>query len=99
MTLQTQLVLRVMLDEPTTAKYGFELAASSGLKTGTLYPILIRLEEAGWLTSSWEDIDPSAAARPARRYYTLTAGGRRDAAAVLEESVARLMPGATAKTV
>lgn len=92
MTLQTQVVLRAMLDDPGTPKYGLELANVAGLKTGTLYPILMRLEDAGWLSSSWEDIDASATGRPARRYYTLTAPGRTEAARVLEESVQKLSP-------
>ena len=38
------------------------------------YPILLRLEHEGWVASHWEDIDPRAEKRPARRYYRLTAG-------------------------
>jgi PadR family transcriptional regulator, regulatory protein PadR len=42
---------------------------------GTAYPILLRLENEGWVTSRWEDIDPHVEKRPRRRYYRLTASG------------------------
>ena len=90
MTLQTQLVLRAMLDEPTADHYGLELARTTGLKTGTLYPILARLEQAEWVGSSWEDVDPSEAGLPARRYYRLTPTGAAEARRVIEESIASL---------
>ena len=54
--------------------------------TGTprpAYPILLRLEHEGWVTSRWEDVDPRAEKRPARRYYRLTAGGAVQASAAL----------------
>jgi PadR family transcriptional regulator PadR len=76
MTLQTQLVLRAMLAEPAATRYGLELCDLTGLPSGTVYPIVARLEQCGWLASSWED--PArhvAAGRPRRRYYRLTAEG------------------------
>jgi hypothetical protein len=51
------------------------VASETGLQPGTAYPILLRLEHEGWVASRWEDIDPRAEKRPARRYYRLTAGG------------------------
>jgi PadR family transcriptional regulator, regulatory protein PadR len=54
-----------------------------GLPPGTASPILLRLEHEGWVTSRWEDIDPRAEKRPARRYYRLTAGGAAAASAAL----------------
>jgi DNA-binding PadR family transcriptional regulator len=44
---------------------------------------LLRLEHEGWVASRWEDIDPRAEKRPARRYYRLTAGGAAQASAAL----------------
>ena len=44
----------------------------TGLASGTLYPILVRLERAGWVEAQWEDIDPTVEGRPSRRYYRLT---------------------------
>ncbi|MGH3802500.1 MAG: hypothetical protein ACRDTD_20720, partial [Pseudonocardiaceae bacterium] len=49
-------VLRVFLDDVTAPRYGFELMQRTGLASGTLYPILTRLEAAGWLTGHFEDV-------------------------------------------
>jgi DNA-binding PadR family transcriptional regulator len=68
-------VLAALVEEPAADRYGLELVAGTGLPTGTLYPILVRLERAGWVGATWEDIDPVAAGRPARRYYRLTPDG------------------------
>ena len=75
MTLSTQLVLRSLLDDPATARYGIEIGDATGLPSGTIHPILARLERNGWVESRWEDIDPRGAGRPARRYYRLTPTG------------------------
>jgi PadR family transcriptional regulator, regulatory protein PadR len=75
MTIPTQRVLRALLDGPDTERYGYELGELAGLRTGTIHPILARLEGLGWLQSRWEDIDPQTEGRPARRYYRLTAEG------------------------
>lgn len=68
-------VLAVFLEDATVDRYGLDLMRASGFPSGTLYPILLRLEKAGWVTSSWEDIDPATAGRPTRRYYRLTPDG------------------------
>jgi PadR family transcriptional regulator, regulatory protein PadR len=65
-------VLRVFLDDVTEPRYGYELMQRTRLASGTLYPILARLEAAGWLISDLEDIDPVAEHRPARRFYRIT---------------------------
>lgn len=57
--------------------YGLEIAKAAKLPTGTIYPILARLEEAGCLVSEWEQVDPAEEGRPRRRYYRLTAPGER----------------------
>lgn len=75
MTLSTQLVLHALLQTPTEELYGLQIGEMAGLATGTVHPILARLERLGWLESHWEDVDPSAAGRPARRYYRLTGVG------------------------
>lgn len=71
MTLPTQLVLSSFLDDPERELYGLEICAAAGLPSGTIHPILARLERLGWLRSSWEEIDPSEEGRPRRRYYRL----------------------------
>jgi hypothetical protein len=60
-----------------------EIGAAAGLPSGTVHPILARLETVGWLTSRWEEIDPRAEGRPARRYYHLTPDGAELARAAL----------------
>jgi PadR family transcriptional regulator PadR len=75
MTLPTQLVLRTLLEDPTKEFYGLEICAAAGLPSGTIHPILARLENAGWLASRWEEIDPREKGRPRRRYYRLTPDG------------------------
>lgn len=87
MTIPTQLVLRAFLDDPARAQYGLEIGAAAGLPSGTIHPILARLEGAGWLESRWETIDIHAAGRPARRYYSLTAEGTVSARAALARAL------------
>ena len=57
------------------AGYGFDVMDLTGLPSGTVYPILRRFEEAGWVESEWEDVDPHREGRPRRRHYALTAAG------------------------
>jgi DNA-binding PadR family transcriptional regulator len=59
-------------------RYGFDLIEASGLRAGTVYPILRRLEEAGLVAGVWEAVSRSRAeGRPPRRYYRLTAAGEK----------------------
>jgi PadR family transcriptional regulator, regulatory protein PadR len=69
MTLPTQLVLRVLLAEPAREMYGLQICEAAGLPSGTIHPILARLEGLGWLESRWEDASPQEEGRPRRRYY------------------------------
>src|SRR5437763_16736030 len=75
MTMPSQLVLQILLEDPQRELYGRELGQAAGLPSGTVHPILARLEGMRWLESRWEQIDPSAEGRPARRYYRLTPEG------------------------
>ncbi|MFF5172577.1 PadR family transcriptional regulator [Micromonospora sp. NPDC000089] len=75
MTLPTQLVLRAFLDQPEREFYGLELCTAAGLASGTVHPILARLERQGWVCSRWEQLDPREAGRPRRRYYSMTPDG------------------------
>lgn len=74
-SLQTLRVLEAFLDNPTEDLSGSDVQKRSGIASGTLYPILLRLEEAGWFVSRWETVDPSAVGRPRRRFYRLTPTG------------------------
>ncbi|MGI5372679.1 PadR family transcriptional regulator [Streptomyces sp. CA-251387] len=76
MTLQTQLVLWALLEGPAKERYGLELCELAGLPSGTIYPILARLEQVGWADSTWEDPAVHAkVGRPRRRFYRITEGG------------------------
>ena len=78
-------VLAALLADPDGEHYGLRLMQQTGVASGTLYPILARLQHAGWLASRWEDEDPADTGRPVRRYYQLTAEGATHAQAVLAE--------------
>ncbi len=76
MTPQTIAVLRVLLEDPAAPCYGLEIVRASGLKTGTVHPILRRLEQAGLIESFWEDpADHENEGRPRRRYYRFAGHG------------------------
>ena len=72
-TVPTKMVLHVFSSaDAGTELSGAQIRSIAGLGTGTLYPILFRLERAGWLESRWEDIDPKQEKRPRRRFYKAT---------------------------
>ena len=75
MSLQTLRVLEAFLENPTDPLSGSDVQKRCVIASGTLYPILLRLESAGWFVSRWESIDPSSAGRPRRRLYRLTPNG------------------------
>jgi DNA-binding PadR family transcriptional regulator len=86
MTIPTQLVLRAFLAEPTQEMYGLQIGAAAGLPSGTIHPILARLERLGWLESHWEDVVPAQEGRPRRRYYRLTEDGAERARIALAQA-------------
>src|SRR3954464_1165940 len=70
-------------------RYGFDIMDVSGLQSGTVYPILRRLEDAGMLRSKWAAVgDARDEQRPPRRYYQVTGVGLR----ALNDALARF-PG------
>ena len=75
MSLQTLRTLESFLENPTDELSGADVQKRSGLASGTLYPILLRLESAGWFVSRWEAVDPASVGRPRRRLYRLTPTG------------------------
>src|SRR5690349_11706228 len=85
LTQPTLKVLRFLLQTPRDCRSGAEVGRATGVGAGTLYPMLARLETAGWLSSEWEAIDPRAAGRPRRRFYRLTAAGQNKACAELAD--------------
>lgn len=80
-TTQTLRALGAFTSNPSDELSGAEIAKKTSLRTGTLYPILFRLEHSQWLQSRWEDGDPRELGRPRRRFYRITALGEREALA------------------
>lgn len=85
LTTQTLKILGTLMNSSPGALSGAEIGRITRLKSGTLYPILFRLEKAGWLESFWESETPQALGRPRRRFYKLTAAGARTTKAGLRE--------------
>ncbi|MGO8893857.1 MAG: PadR family transcriptional regulator [Streptosporangiaceae bacterium] len=75
MTAPLQRVLRAFLEDPAAPRYGYDLMKAAGLPSGTLYPMLARLEDQKLVTSAWET--PQAGGERPRRYYQLTGEGIR----------------------
>ena len=88
---QTRVLLAALASSPQAWRHGFSLAKELELKSGTLYPLLIRLEDQGFLEAAWE---PKAPGAPARHVYRLTAAGLRLANEPLGSAapVARVAP-------
>lgn len=78
--------LEAFLEAPKTWRYGYDLMREAGLSSGTLYPLLARLTDDGWLESRWEESE--FAGRPPRQLYRLTPPGRAQARAALERAQA-----------
>jgi DNA-binding PadR family transcriptional regulator len=77
---QTEAVLGALVADPGEWRHGYDLSRETGLKSGTLYPILMRLEQQGWLEAEWE-AEP-APGRPRRHLYRLTGKGVEEAQAI-----------------
>ena len=70
---QTHLVLEVLAREPTGWRHGYDIARETGLRSGTLYPVLSRLAERGMVEARWEEnVEPG---RPRRHLDRITAEG------------------------
>jgi len=86
LTTSTRLVLAA-LQEADRPVWGFDICRTTGLKSGTIYPILARLHGHGWV-DAWDETDPHPG-RPPRRFYQLTDRGRP------EHSTSQTLPPAT----
>ena len=91
---QTLSVLAALCEEPSQWRHGYALAGQTGLKSGTLYPILIRLADRDLVEACWQE-EP-APGRPRRHLYRLTADGLATATAALATAAVPStgMPGA-----
>lgn len=76
MSLATAQVLSEMLKRPADEFYGMELIKATGIPSGSLYPIMMRLEDHGWVTSHWEDLEEG---KRKRKFYRFTPLGERRA--------------------
>jgi DNA-binding PadR family transcriptional regulator len=72
LSLQTLKVLDALLQAPKEWRYGYDISRDTGLKSGTLYPILMRMAERKLLETSWESVEEG---RPPRHLYRLTPDG------------------------
>src|SRR5580692_9441708 len=88
---QTLQVLRALAAAPARWRYGYDLGTETGLKAGSLYPILVRLADRGLLESAWEQDAPPG--RPPRHLYRLTSPGRELAAATAASAAAASAAG------
>jgi DNA-binding PadR family transcriptional regulator len=70
---QTRALLAAFLDRSQTWLHGYDLSKETGLKSGTLYPLLMRLSEQGLMESRWQE--PERPGLPPRHIYRLTASG------------------------
>ena len=77
-SVQTRTVLELLSTDPDRWLHGYELSQKSGIASGTLYPLLMRLADRGYLESEWQQA--VAAGRPPRHLYRLTAAGQEYAA-------------------
>jgi len=89
---QTLRVLAALCAEPREWRHGYGIAGDTGLKSGTLYPILIRLADRGLVEARWEEGQP--AGRPRRHLYRLTSEGLASAKAALASTPAQAQAGA-----
>ena len=90
LTTQTLKVLATLMSRTQDELSGADIARSTKLSSGTLYPILLRLEEAGWVESRWETADPRELGRPRRRFYQTTGVGMKEARSTVRDVVRSL---------
>jgi DNA-binding PadR family transcriptional regulator len=76
-----------MTADPSAPHYGYDLMKAAKLASGTLYPMLARLQQDGLVDSEWEAPRDDAGGRPPRKYYRLTAEGLRVARLELAQAV------------
>ena len=87
---QTEALLGALLDSQSRWRHGYDLSRETALKSGTLYPILMRLEAQGWLEARWED--EHAPGKPRRHLYRLSTLGAGEASQLLAASASRPAP-------
>ena len=86
LTKSTTRTLLAFLETPRSWRYGYDLMKVAELSSGTLYPLLARLADDGWLESRWEE--PELPGKPPRQLYRLTPNGRVQSRLALERAQA-----------
>ena len=94
-SLQTLRLLAALSAQPADWRHGYDLAKQTGLKSGTLYPILARLADRGMVEARWEDGRP--AGRPPRHLYRLSSEGLARAQEALAAAPAAAVSPRTAR--
>jgi DNA-binding PadR family transcriptional regulator len=84
---QTLSLFEALLTHPAKWHHGYALSQQTSLASGTLYPILMRLEKRKWLETRWEE--PGVTGRPPRHLYRLTGQGREWAREEMKDARAR----------
>ena len=74
---QTLRLLALLLEKPRAWHYGYGVSQRTGLRSGTLYPLLARLADQGWIERRWAESEIPG--RPPRHTYRLTSSGAREA--------------------
>jgi PadR family transcriptional regulator, regulatory protein PadR len=82
-------VLQALDAEPTRWRYGYDLGQEVQLRSGSLYPILVRLADRGLLEATWE---PGPQGKPPRHLYRLTAAGAKLVEHVTEQAAQPAAP-------
>jgi PadR family transcriptional regulator PadR len=83
-------VLLALADEPATWRHGYQLCQQTGIKAGSMYPILMRLSDRGQLEATWESDPPPG--RPPRHLYRLSGAGLELATQLAEAAAAEKAP-------
>lgn len=86
LTRTTTRTLLAFLEEPRSWRYGYDLMKVAHISSGTLYPLLARLTEDGWLEARWEASELPG--NPPRQLYRLTTTGRVQARQALDRAQA-----------
>jgi PadR family transcriptional regulator, regulatory protein PadR len=89
---QALAVVAVLADAADDWRHGYDIMAQAGVKSGTLYPLLMRLEAQGQLEARW--VESAQPGRPPRHVYRLTATGR-EWVASLAQPLSALRPAAS----
>lgn len=90
LTLATRMVAAQFLRDPAAPLYGQRVVDLTKLRPGTVYPLLGRMADEGWLSDTWENPEDRTTGRPLRRYFCLTSAGLKMAQAMATDPQARL---------